>query len=145
MGKQFADVNCSRGAPMGRADDANLETEMPRFVRLFKVRLMDGGYDDGGAYWGIGEPIYCAIDDDGSRQFIRAGSRERAAFMLGLSSRALKVPLFRNGVDYGLALIDGRAPMPVIRRGAWGEYKATKEDVISWLEDCGHHFGRVAA
>lgn len=75
MGKQFHDVSSLRGAPMGRAD---LHEPPQSKVRLFRVRLDAGGYDDGGAYWGLGPPLYCATDDYGFRMFTRAASREAA-------------------------------------------------------------------
>lgn len=133
MGRQFADVASRYGAPMGRRQSGYLETDMPRAVRLYRVRLDSGGYDDGGAYWGIGAPLWCAEDDDGNRQFVRAGSRERAALALGVPSVALKRPLPGAGVPYGLALLDGRAPMPD---------GITREKLICWLERSGAKFGR---
>lgn len=52
-------VNCKRGAPMGR--DSNLSERLsPIKMRLQRVYLDSGGYDNGGAYWGIGEPLYYA-------------------------------------------------------------------------------------
>ena len=45
--KQFADVNTSRGAPMGRSLD-----DTPKSIQLFKVRLCPQGYDDGGGLLG---------------------------------------------------------------------------------------------
>lgn len=86
--KQFTDVNSQYGAPMGRRDFIG-DTGAPYKFRLFKVRLDSGGYDDGGAYWGLGEPLYCAdsepmADEFGeymgsdARHFIRAKSREHA-------------------------------------------------------------------
>ena len=58
---------------------------------LRKIRLNQGGYDDGGAYWGTGQPLYwyCAyeVDDTGIlplgddveiSDYIRADSREHA-------------------------------------------------------------------
>lgn len=49
------------GAPMGRASD-NLSALViePRDppMTLQRVRLNSGGYDRGGAYWGIGQPLY---------------------------------------------------------------------------------------
>lgn len=101
MGKQFPDVDCSRGAPMGRAQYGNLEDAVKRGIklRLYQVRLDGQGYDDGGAYWGVatchGEQLYCAegcdADGDGEcwRWFTRAGSREEAAEKLGLKSENL--------------------------------------------------------
>jgi hypothetical protein len=43
MGTQFRDVHSAYGAPMGRRHDAPTEGK----VRLFRVRLDSGGYDDG--------------------------------------------------------------------------------------------------
>lgn len=87
---QFPNVSSRYGAPMGRQEDGYLETRIKRFVRIFRVRINSGGYDDGGAYWGIGEPLYCAIDDDGNRKFIRAASRFLAAVKLDIPVPAIK-------------------------------------------------------
>lgn len=134
MAKQFSDVSGRFGAPMGRQADGFLETDLPRFVRLYRVRLDSGGYDDGGAYWGLGEPLWCAEDEDGNRKFIRASSRNRAALVLDIPDKALKRSLDGRGVPYGLALLDGRAPMP----GG-----ITRDQVIDWLQRSGAcTFGR---
>lgn len=90
MQRQFSKVNCRHGAPLGRKSDGYLEVNMPRFVRLFRVRLNSGGYDEGGAYWGLSLPLYCAIDDDGNMRFTRAVSRQRAAAALNIPENALK-------------------------------------------------------
>jgi hypothetical protein len=50
-------------------------------VRLFRVRLDSGGYDPGGAYWGLGGPLYCADGDD-FREYLRASDREDARAQL---------------------------------------------------------------
>lgn len=56
-------------------------------VHLVRVYLDSGGYDNGGAYWGLGEPLYHAYDDSlssdheegrGVYAFVRATSREKA-------------------------------------------------------------------
>lgn len=133
---QFPKVNTSRGAPMGRRDDPALSVDVPRSIRLFRVNLDRGGYDDGGAYWGIGRALFCAIDDDDSQQFCRGGSRERAALCMGIPNTALKRPLFRNGLEYGMAVLDGRAPMPE------GE---TLETVAQWMRDSGKYFDGTPA
>lgn len=87
---QFEQVSSRYGAPMGRRADVYFETRVKRFVRLFRVRINSGGYDDGGAYWGIGEPLFCAIDGDGNRKFVRAPSRFLAAVKLDIPVPALK-------------------------------------------------------
>lgn len=89
MGRQFEDVHSRRGAPMGRKQygtPARCEGK----IRLFRVRLDNGGYDDGGAYWGIGKPLYCAESLDGRyREFVRAEDREAAALALSITPRQL--------------------------------------------------------
>lgn len=113
MTRQFPDVSGRYGAPMGRHTAPDLDIS-PRSVRLFAVRLDSGGYDDGGAYWGLRPPgtrLWCAIDKDGDMQFTDAATREQACFILGIPWTALRSPLNRPG-EYFFALIDGRAPMP---------------------------------
>ncbi len=83
-------VDGSRGAPMGRPNCSGYEsprngwTELavipnaPPF-HLRRVRLDAGGYDSGGAYWGLGLALYYfqgpVSDIDG---FVRAKSRDEA-------------------------------------------------------------------
>jgi hypothetical protein len=70
--KLLSQLDCKYGAPMGRrtiTDDTNSK------VRLFRIRMVDGAYDVGGAYWGMGTPIYCALGD-GFQVFRRAKTRD---------------------------------------------------------------------
>jgi len=50
-------------------------------MHLVRANLDSGGYDEGGAYWGIGEPLYWAYGD-GEREmqetFVRGSTREKA-------------------------------------------------------------------
>lgn len=134
MGKQFKDVSARYGAPMGRASAPDLDTT-PRTVRLFRVSLDAGGYDDGGAYWGhggTGRALWCAMDRDGDMQFTRASTRLQACFMLGMDWRALRIPLDRPG-EYAFALLDGRAPMPAGK---------DRDDVFNWMHTSGCAVGR---
>lgn len=94
--KQFKDVDCSRGAPMGRYEIGLAENCAPRSVSLFRVRL-NGDYDDGGAYWGSdkgGPRLFCARSDDCGetqyRAFVRAFTRIEAARALHLTEAQLK-------------------------------------------------------
>jgi hypothetical protein len=53
-------------------------------IRLFKVRLNQGGYDSTGTYWGTGTPLWCAQSEDETEMILiqnyhfRASSREEA-------------------------------------------------------------------
>lgn len=48
-------------------------------VHVTRVRLDQGGYDSGGAYWGGGQPLYYAASDDGAVDlFFRASDRAAA-------------------------------------------------------------------
>jgi hypothetical protein len=63
-------VNGKYGAPMGRRQDP--VEDFVGHVYLQKVAMFDGDYDEGGAYWGGGSPLYCAWDDEGHAIYIRA-------------------------------------------------------------------------
>jgi len=47
-------------------------------IYLHRVPLDSGGYDRGGAYWGLGQPLYEVLDQDGNGYIIRAPGREVA-------------------------------------------------------------------
>lgn len=134
MKRQFETVSSRYGAPMGRRAAGHIDTDTPKSVRLFRVNLDSGGYDDGGAYWGLGQPLFCAIDKDGDRQFIRTTSRQRAALLFGIPNTSLCKPL-AGGTEYGFALLDGRAPMPE---------GVDKSDVIEWLTRSGVPMGQLS-
>lgn len=69
------------GAQMGRPEIIQ-EAETVKKLHLERVYLQDGGcYDPGGAYWGMGEPLYVAWGEGETEQqemFLRASSREEA-------------------------------------------------------------------
>lgn len=131
MARQFNSVSCAYGAPMGRRSAPDLDTTRGT-VRLFKVNLDSGGYDDGGAYWGIAGSLWCARDHNGDMQFTRASTRLQACFMLGIDWRALRIPLDRPG-EYAFALLDGRAPIPAGR---------DRDGVFDWMHASGCAVGR---
>jgi len=71
---QLPKVSCKRGAPMGRRQYAD---DFQEPCRCFRLRFVDGAYDEGGAYFGAPENVYCALS--GSVQlFCRADSRQEA-------------------------------------------------------------------
>ena len=79
---QLPHVDGRRGAPMGRGT-WHSDTRTP--ARCFRLRTVDGDYDEGGAYWGFGMgclPVYCGTNGDGYQHFVRAGSRMEAKLKL---------------------------------------------------------------
>jgi hypothetical protein len=94
MKRQFDDVSCRYGAPMGRQSYGSpIDCEV-KTIRLFKVSLDCQGYDDGGAYWGInsnGKFLYCATDNANYRGFTRADSRYKAMVQLSIPDNRLKI------------------------------------------------------
>ena len=91
MKKQFENVNCATGSPMGRKEWRDAPT-VARSVRVFRVRIDSQGYDDGGAYWGIGKPLFCATDGQNYRMFTRADSRLAAVAEFRLDVHLLALP-----------------------------------------------------
>ena len=71
-------VNCRYGAPMGRYTGPNYLETAAGPLHLQRVRLDRGGYDSGGAYWGLGQPLFHVMDQDGNSQFLRAFDRDAA-------------------------------------------------------------------
>jgi hypothetical protein len=66
------------GAPMGRHTGPDfLDVDAGR-IRLRRIPINGGGYDRGGAYWGLGAPLWYAEDVDGNSQFFRARDRASA-------------------------------------------------------------------
>ena len=59
-------VNTRRGAPMGRRN-VNLigKDEKIHKTTTRRIYLNYGGYDSGGAYWGLGSPLYATYSKCG--------------------------------------------------------------------------------
>ena len=64
------------GAPMGRTSTPL--RELVGKVQLRQVKMYDGDYDKGGAYWGGGTPLFCAWDEEGNAHYFRASSLAEA-------------------------------------------------------------------
>ena len=76
-----AGVRVCTGARMGRRDNIPYDYATVRKLHLRRVRMVDGCYDSGGAYWGAGAPLYCAWGESDTEQvevFFRACSRDDA-------------------------------------------------------------------
>lgn len=69
-------VSCRYGAPMGRVSSGALD--LSRRLYLRRIPLNGGGYDRGGAYWGIGAPLWCVMDQNGATRYFRAANRHAA-------------------------------------------------------------------
>lgn len=72
-------VSSKYGAPMGRGHSAEPLTGK---IRMRLVRLDSGGYDKGGAYWGIGAPLYYAEGDEAGFVYVRGADRRYAKSIL---------------------------------------------------------------
>jgi hypothetical protein len=71
-------VSSPYGAPMGRGRTMPKPGATP-CVYLERVRINRGGYDSGGAYWGVGKPLYHAYDREGDVElFLRADDHKAA-------------------------------------------------------------------
>lgn len=134
MARQFEKVGNKYGAPMGRRDFGTLENAEGK-IRLFRVRLDGGGYDDGGAYWGLkaGRWLYCATDGADYRQFMRAAGRSHAALLLNIEPGLLARPFSRAHVRFGrfCATLEhsGGSDGPGYRVTTFGQYLCT---LASW-------------
>ncbi len=76
-------VSAKYGAPMGRAGRGEGEYELTanaKPVYLVRCKLDRGGYDSGGAYWGLGEPLYyySAQPEGLIDGYVRGRTREKA-------------------------------------------------------------------
>lgn len=59
-------------------------------VRVFRLPLDSGGYFRTGAYFGMPNNLYVAVDREGEyRKFVRASSRRQAIQRLGLTNEHL--------------------------------------------------------
>lgn len=80
--RKLPDVSSARGAPMGRRNNIT-EPDSPVKFRLERMQLVDGDYDNGGAYWGgyPSDPMWTAWgmgENEEQEMFIRAKTREDA-------------------------------------------------------------------
>lgn len=66
------------GASMGRYTGPHYIETTAGKLRLRRVPLNSGGYDPGGAYWGLGQPLFYVEDPDGNCHYLRAASRDAA-------------------------------------------------------------------
>lgn len=71
-------VNAKEGAPMGRQNKLPPDPSAPIKLRLHRLTMVDGDYDEGGAYWGRGTcPVRVAYGP-GTLLFVRERTRYEA-------------------------------------------------------------------
>jgi len=71
-------VSSPHGAPMGRHTGPDYLDATAGKISLRRVPINSGGYDTGGAYWGLGAPLWEAMDQDGNGRIFRAHDRAAA-------------------------------------------------------------------
>ncbi len=73
------------GAQMGRSRGRKIPADTTSKLIVRRVRLDSGGYDEGGAYWGIGQKLWMveAIEgaDEGLLDYVRAADKATAKGM----------------------------------------------------------------
>jgi hypothetical protein len=86
---RLSEASSYRGASMGRSTILPVNVHLRARFYLQRVRLDRGGYDSGGAYWGIGASLYRAVSAEGIAEndahaelFVRAGNRHDAKAMV---------------------------------------------------------------
>lgn len=62
------------GAQMGRVGSVPPPGSGFKTITVHRVKLDAGGYDEGGAYWGIGAPLWYVESDDGALALFRRAS-----------------------------------------------------------------------
>lgn len=76
MANPTPQVSCTYGAPMGRRGSQG--EPVSNKYNLIRVRINSGGYGSGGAYWGLGNPLYYYEDENGNSGYMRARNRDHA-------------------------------------------------------------------
>lgn len=77
-------LDCKWGAPLGRAEARPVDADRPMVFYLKRLRINGGGYEagKGGAYWGLGAPVFWACEDrlegEPAELFMRAVDRDAA-------------------------------------------------------------------
>lgn len=118
---QLSKVSTRYGAPMGRAcfgTPAHAENK----IRVFRVALDSGGYDNGGAYWGHGAPLWCATDGADYVQFARANSRFSALVEFEIERHELR---YHNASEFK-------------RWAALAQHNAQGREILEKLRELGY-------
>lgn len=142
--KQFDNVYAKFGAPMGRSP---IHDNPDATVTVFKVRMVDGDYDDGGAYWGgpPSEPLYCARGD-GFEDYMRAKNAIFARKRFEVAFPKVKFDrddeaIFDEFIEGYLVCAEwADAPEGSNARFSNAEKRAARNDCLEFIATCGPLF-----
>lgn len=88
----------ARGASLGRASCLQVDPDSAPKIHLAGIRLDSGGYDPGGAYWGVGGWLWEAWTDDGAFYMtgrVYSGTDERKEAVRRLIAQGEAMPSSR--------------------------------------------------
>jgi hypothetical protein len=91
---KLSDVDCKHGAPMGRVERRDGDTTLSATF----IPTNSGGYDEGGAYWGTGEPLWMLESQDGGTTLYRR-SKTFANLIRHMASEGFAVTLARGSLS----------------------------------------------
>jgi hypothetical protein len=66
---RLSEVSRAYGAPMGRPEHYRPDRKKPIRLIVHHCPFVDGDYDEGGAYWGAGTPLWRAVEIEGDTEF----------------------------------------------------------------------------
>jgi hypothetical protein len=75
---KLSEVSSRYGAPMGRRDTHGDRDDSINLI-VHHCPFVDGDYDEGGAYWGAGEPLWRAISQEATVEFFFRAKDRRTA------------------------------------------------------------------
>ncbi len=94
-----ANVSSKYGAPMGRYCAPRDPVQEPYGrCRLVRVPLVEGCYDQGGAYWGGPDNLWVCLAEDGAELFFVRGADRAAAYASVV--KALGPVRLHHGIPY---------------------------------------------
>jgi hypothetical protein len=91
---------------MGRRDLLPDDPEAPIKLRMVRLRMVDGCYDQWGAYWGSGTPLYCAFRYEPLERADKGGEFEE------FSSKHLEASIFVRARNREAAKAEIRETLP---------------------------------
>lgn len=135
--RQLPPVSTQFGAPMGRQEGRSAQPTAP--VEVLRMPLDDGGYDSGGAYWGLPNNLFRVEDGDEFCTYLRAQSKADAIEQFKKAYPDAEVRTDTYDTD---AFVDGYLECAVwstefgITEGVWTKGEFSEAAVAKAEEDC---------